>query len=305
MAFEMDFNGTWDEYQNRVDKCSALLSNYLNMGQLGLFLGSGVSNALELPSWETLVNRCIEKKLKGEPIITGRSNTDLKLLTSRVKATFTKDADYLQLVSEALYENVDFNFILAKKEMLIALTSLMVGKNRGNVTEVMTLNFDSVLEWYLMTNGIRVNVVTKNHLLALPSDVDILHLHGYLPYDKKYGNRSDELVFTHEEFIVRERGDSYWKQLMNEFFKRKIFLTVGLGIGSVKDDIIPYLITLNSTWYEKENLKRKHIYGVCYLTHCGDDDAKYLLQNGVIPCVIADKNDIPPAIFQIAQQALR
>lgn len=299
----MDFGGSLTDYENRVDKCTALLAKYLNKGHLGLFLGAGVSFALLLPSWENLVNKCLAQVLPSEPIITGRSTPELKKITSRIKAKFSDERTYLELVKKQLYDGVDFDFRLAKKEMLIALTSLMVGKNRGNVTDVLTFNFDSIIEWYLRTNGLNVNVITKDHLLTRPADVEILHLHGYLPHDKADGFLSDDIVFTHEDFLIRERGESYWKVLMNEYFKKRIFLAVGLNPQSICDDIVPYLITLSNDWYFMENIPRRHIYGVAFVTNCDPDQSELMIKNGVIPCTIGNRDEIPSAIFTIAQKA--
>lgn len=296
-----DYGFDLTEYANRIDKCTDSLANYLNRGKLGLFLGAGVSYALELPCWEVLVKRAIEVVVPGTTV--SSDINELKRLSSLIKSSSANQAAYLELIKKKLYEKTPFDFKLASKEMLIALTSLMVGKVRGNVKNVVTLNFDSVIEWYLKVNGLNANVVTKNHLAESLSDIDILHLHGYLPHDATLGFSSDEIVFTKEEFEDRERGLSYWKDLMNDFYRRHVFLAIGVSPDSICDDVAPYLRVHNKDWYDIQGVSRKHPYGVAILTRATTEQQNTMISAGIIPCVISDKDKIPPAIFEIAQKA--
>ncbi len=181
----------------------------------------------------------------------------------------------------------------------------MVGRVRGNVTYIVTYNFDNVLEWYLETNGLRVTVVDKNPLEPNNPDVQVLHLHGFLPNDLTRWQVSKEIVFTEEEFNRRERGRNYWKSVVDEFNKNHIFLSVGLSAKSICDDIVPYLDVLNDEWYDKEKIQRGHPYGFSFLTRCEDAQATKMLEYGVVPVVLGDYEQIPMAIFQIAQKAMR
>ena len=131
-----------------------------------------------------------------------------------------------------------------------------------------------------------------------------IHLHGYLPHDKKVGNSTSDLVFTKKEFEDRQIQSSYWKDLMNEFYKRNIFLSVGLSPGSLIDDVCPYLRNMNS-WYEKEKISRNQPYGIAFMTPSteADEAVGELIDTGIIPCILS-VDDIPAEIFGIAQKAL-
>lgn len=168
----------------------------------------------------------------------------------------------------------------------------------------MTYNFDSVLEWYLGINGLNTRVTTFEELIFSSPDVDVLHIHGYLPYSDEYGNASKELIFSKTDFEDRQVGDSYWKKMMYEFFRRNVFLTVGVSPGSLVDDICPYLREL-TRWYGTEKIDREHAYGVALLTPGKESEHALdnLVEHGIIP-VILKIDDIPAAVFSIAQQAL-
>jgi len=296
-----------DEYRDNQFKCNTLLSSNLKRGALGLMLGAGVSYDLKLPSWKTLVERCINEVSPGIIIRSDINNYELKTLSNKISHG-RSTTDYHLIVKNKLYEGLVFNFEFAKKDLLIALTSLMVGKTRGNVNHIITYNFDSVLEWYLQINGLKVNVSNKNDLLLQNKDVEITHLHGYLPFDNSLGENSESLVFTKEEFEDRNVQYNYWKVVMQDFYRGHLFLTIGLCVNSIIDDICPFLRDLNS-WYTSESILRDFPYGIAYITPNSNteedrEQKDNLIKHGIIPCTI-EISKIPDAIFEIAQNALR
>lgn len=291
-----------EDYCNKQSACVSLLSNYLNQGSFSLMLGAGASAGFGLPNWEKLVIDCATD---GNPNFVRQeeySNIELKKIIDEVKKNHTHD--YIELIKRKLYNGVEFDFSFAKKDLLIAITSLIIGKARGNVRNMITYNFDSVLEWYLNINGIKTNVTSVDNILLNNADLNIIHLHGFIPHSEQYGKTSTDVIFSKKEFEQRQIGKSYWKDLMNEFFRRNIFLTVGLSPTTLLDDICPYLIALNK-WYDQENIKRNNPFGIAFLTPGNQSENCFqdLLDAGIIPCIIEIEN-IPNAIFSIAQGAL-
>lgn len=291
-----------ETFCNKEDLCVELLANHLNNGALSLMLGAGASAGLGLPGWYKLVTECALAIIPGYVLKSEYTNEELKRLMDEVKKI--AKSDYIEVIRQQLYQDVEFDFSLAKKDLLIALTSLMIGKSRGNVKQVITYNFDDVLEWYLKINGLQVNVTTFESLLFSSPDVDVIHLHGFVPKTDDYGNISTDIVFTKKEFEDRQVGKSYWKEMMYDFFRKNVFLTVGLSPTSLRDDICPYLRYLN-TWYKSENIKRGHPYGIAFITPGKEslDSLNDLMEDGIIPCII-EKDKFPYAIFNIAKAAL-
>jgi hypothetical protein len=296
-----------NEYRDKQSKCTTLLSSNLKRGCLGLLLGSGVSYDLKLPSWQLLVERCIVELSPTTIVKTDPSYYDLQTLSDKIKLKSPSLDAYHDLVKRKLYEGVDFDFHFAKKDLLIALSSLIVGKVRGNVNHIITYNFDSVLEWYLQINGLKVNVSNKAELLSNAADIEVTHLHGYLPHDPLLGENSDFLVFSKEEFEDRKVQYNYWKFVTQDFHRRHLFLSVGLSPDSLINDLCPYLRDLE-TWYSTEGVLRDFPYGVAYITPTKDkekdlEEKDTLIRHGIIPCSIEIPN-IPSAIFQIAQHGI-
>lgn len=292
-------------YVNAENKCCQLLANYLKKGSLGLVLGAGASKAIGLPGWQQLIEKCLKELSLDVPDKEHRETNELKKIAEKIKKNCGSDEKYLQLVKDQLYKDVTFDFRLAKIDILVALTSLMVGKVRGNVSSILTYNFDSVLEWYLRTNGLKVNVTKKQDLTHQFCDVEVTHLHGYLPHDEQLGLSTDFLIFTKKEFEDRQIQYDYWKEFMYEFFRRNIFLAIGLSPQSIIDDLCPYLRSMNA-WYKSEKILRNHPYGIAFIPNneLNEDDKQQMIEDGIIPCGFDDYKDIPSAIFKISQFAL-
>src|ERR1035437_7294833 len=50
---------------------------------------------------------------------------------------------------------------ILRNDLLIALGALLMGSKRGSVTEVLNVNCDDVLNWYLALHGFDTQVVTR------------------------------------------------------------------------------------------------------------------------------------------------
>jgi hypothetical protein len=290
---------------NKPAEVARLLAQFLNNGHLSLLLGSGVSVALNFPNWTKLVTGISSEILPGRMVSSNSyTGTELKQIIQEVKDEINNVPQYLNLVKKHLYSGVTFDFDLAKKELLIALSALIIGKNRGNVHDIITYNFDSVLEWYLGLMGLKVETFTKKQFMSKNADVVIAHIHGYLPHSSDLGKGSTDILFSNEEFQDRMLGRDYWKEYFYEYFRRHTFLAVGMSADSIYNDVCPYLRQMDD-WYKEQNVVRRLPYGVAMLTPGSDTEKKIpmLIKSGIIPCIY-DHKDMPNAIFEIVQIAL-
>lgn len=301
MKSQIDF--PFKDYADNESKCVSLLARYLKNGQLSLLFGSGVSQAFGLPGWKDLMMRlCTAKGITFDKKKLGGGS--LKQLASDLKRTCTEQ-EYLELVREELYRDVNFDLsMVTKSNMLIALTSLLMGSVRGKVTNVVTYNFDNIIEWFLQINGLSVNVVSPRNLLTKSHDVEILHVHGYLPHKSSPDNTSLEIVLAREEFEDRAFSQNIWKDLMKEYTRKFIFLSIGVSSESLIVDLGPYLRE-EEKFYTAEATTRQIPFGIAFLTtETTDQQRVILMESGIIPCTI-DKKIIPSVIFKISQEALR
>ena len=309
------------EHYTDSEEAAEILSRYLNLGSLSLCLGAGVSYSHSLPNWSELVFRCFircesnklslskDLKIRVDNDIVNRfenlSNDDLKKIIDSIKSYLDSDEKYFQTVKKSLYERVNFDFSLAKKDTLIALSSLMLGKTRGTVKNILTYNFDSVLEWYMMINGLRCNILSPNKIIINNADVNITHIHGFLPSEEvsHIYQDSDFLVFSRKEFEDRNL-DPYdlWKEIMNDFFRKNIFLTFGLGEDSLVEDICPHLRVLLKNKYETKYLNRDEPFGYAILSDSKQDHKDELIETGIVPIYMKIK-EMPNFLFSIVQKA--
>lgn len=286
---------------NTQEKCEALAADYLNNSALSLVLGAGLSiGEFNLPSWPKLVEKCATPTHVSFPTTHKPSNEELKKIAEEIKQK--AGTSYKKLVKEKLYEGIDFDFQLAKRDLLVAISSMFIGRSRGYINKVLTYNFDSILEWYLTLNGLRAKVSTFENILYSNSDVEILHIHGYIPHDDRFGEASEELVFTKTEFEDRMVGDSYWKTVMLDFFRRSLFLSVGFSADSIIDDVAVYLRLLDK-WYEHNKTQRNHPYGIAFLSDIDSNQKEKLIMHGIVPCVIPN-DKLSEAIFNISHTAM-
>lgn len=305
---KIDFGFPLEDYADQLDESTDLLTEYLNYGHLGLLLGAGTSIAFGLPTWGQLVVKMNNDPSTGLPALDEKGSyttAELKAYSSKIKRIFNGNIGaYIELIKKHLYEGVSFDFRLKNKDLLIALAALSTGIARGTVNDIITYNFDSVLEWYYFTVGLEVSVLTKSDLLVKPADVNITHIHGYLPSETIFGETSTDIVFTQQEFEDRLLSeDDFWKNHLYEFFKRHIFLTVGLSPSSIINDIIP-LLRQTSKWYIREKVHRMMPYGIALVPlDTTPEDMESMIYEGVIPCKI-HHDEIPNRLFEISKRAL-
>jgi hypothetical protein len=211
-------------------------------GTLALLLGAGVSKPLGLPSWPELLNAAFAQI--GEAPFDG---ADLELAATRLAASCkTKGIDFRAVVTACLYPDGGLaSSSLMGSRRMGALGAMLMGSSRGNVDTVLTFNFDSVLEEYLLLHGYIVNVVTKLPALIGGEDVTVFHLHGYLPSRTGPGRASDDIILT-KESVNKMVGDPNhpWRLILRQVVRSKVLLLMGISgetaIGSALGSILAY-----------------------------------------------------------------
>ncbi|MEO0555600.1 MAG: SIR2 family protein [Bacteroidota bacterium] len=296
-------------YLNRPNEIRELLADYLNVGSLGIILGSGASNGFELPTWHELVKDLV---VEADLNLKIRKNESSAVLKEHVEEISTKlSSKYLDTVYECLYKKAAFDFSTANKDLLIAISALCTGSNRGSVKTVFTYNFDSVLEWYLGIIGLKVSVYQPSNMLDRFCDVETIHFHGYLPHSSLNHDRTDFIVFSKSEFEEKEWKRKPLERKRASFFLNKLFLSIGVSLDTLDGDVRPRLKQLMGEDYR--DLKRNSPFGIAIIgvkKMSGDEATKYeskinrLMDSGVIP-VFLEFSQIPKYLFSIVQKALQ
>jgi hypothetical protein len=225
-------------------------------GSVLLVLGAGVSAGMGLPAWKALVSDT-ERRLKIAGTQTLDESADgLAKRMSYARAQAQSDgADFLGAVRAALYgddliglPNPDFPDGFLTNETLASIGALIMSSARGSIRDVITTNFDDVLEWYLDMHGFTSQVITEYPtLLRGDVDVRIHHIHGYLPLLRRDDRPpTDWIVLTKGEFEKRVGGiqGDPWNTLALSL----LFASHSLFVGTQVDDI-DMSVLLQKVWH--------------------------------------------------------
>lgn len=224
----------WKDLRNEIiEEASGIVSQRNNV----LFLGAGVSMSAKMPSWGTLLKNLMGevKMLKGDSL---KAFTELdthiysecgdsNLIMARYLETAIKlsdnNADFIQLIQKNLYSDEHSSDLL---------TDLALVVKARKVDEVITYNFDDILEQELVNNGLR----ESKHFASISRDAEvtdhnnfpIYHVHGIIP---EHGNAADTVVFSEAEYHERYRNAYHWSNVEQlHALMRKHCFFVGLSM---------------------------------------------------------------------------
>lgn len=274
---------------------AARLAGYLRSGQLSLYLGAGVSQGMGLPSWQDLVERC--ERAAG---VTPDGSADLMRRMDTVRRRVEGLSKFKTLVRDNLYADLaatnSYPDELLINRMLIALGALVMSSVRGSVTDVFTLNFDDVLDWYLHLHGFKTQVVTElPELISAQTDVRILHVHGFVPLTTEF-TASEWLILTHDQLVERLTDHAKpWPIAISSMLQSKIMLAVGTSMNDIDMDVL---------------VKRAHAFvggarpvGFVLCKGLTEDRAEALAEWG-IECVAFDEfEEIPEFLLGVCRRA--
>ncbi len=170
---------------------------------ISLFLGAGVSMAVGLPSWNTLLERMLHDQnfqdhLNGNDLtkISDNCGSSSIVLGRFIKSYHESHCQeelskkqFTDIIHDALYKDFNNDF---KSPLIIQLTELI---KTGNITEIITYNFDNILETYLEKENIKYYPVFNNN--TPQAGLSIYHVHGFIPMEK--GNIATPMPVLSEE----------------------------------------------------------------------------------------------------------
>jgi hypothetical protein len=287
---------SYDDSLMHPPRAQKFLSSHLLTGTITLFIGAGTSIGLGLPNWEEYVQR-LRNKVGLDPIIDHINSNDLQLAANEVMKKCNSKNDYLQLLKLCLYDGINLSTEILKNDLYIALGGLLVSSKRGNIKRIVTLNFDSMLEWFFSLYGFVVRVIYSLPELEGSEDIRIYHPHGFLPHPSLKLTDSDFAIFDLNS--VNERlgkiGDP-WHEMTRYLLRSSICLFVGLSEKTFFDTSLASLLVNCG----KDNME-KRVTGIWLLK--GDTIStsrrSEFLDNNVIPIVFKTEKEIADFLLGI------
>ena len=289
------------------------LAGHLIEGTIVLFLGAGASKGFGLPSWIELANKLRDEmnKLRDteNPARPHLSPIQEDSSVEQVQLAIDEDLDIIkhdeqkkiELISKLLYPNSLAGLKAYNNNLLIALSSLLIGRRRGHINKVVTYNYDSMLEWFLSLFGFSVNTIHELPSLEGSEDVRIYHPHGYIPHPMMDSqNSSTFLVFGMQDANKRLRDGEKWRQKTKEIMASGVCLFVGMSGNTLTDRSVSPIISEVGEMVKNERPLGIWIYKD-NLTPAKDSE---FLRNNIIAVPIQDADEICDFILEISQKSL-
>jgi hypothetical protein len=281
------------------------LAQNLVTESLSLFLGAGISKSFELDNWKSLLNKMNSDPEIDLPLLNKRTYTADEYQNAAnkiVRKLGEDDKKLILLVSKYLYNgiNLDDSFDIFEHKQLISLASLIMGNRRGRVKNVFSLNYDSLLEFYLMSFGFTVTTISDLPYFSVGHDVEIFHPHGYIPHRIMGQNNSKEIILSKTQADKRlGQNDSPWFSLVKHYLSKNVFLFIGMSEATAGDRMISPLLQ-----NVKDSVNRE--IGIWIFQHEVEDSVKDDLRGlKIAPLILEGKNEIATFLISISRRAMK
>lgn len=223
----------WKEFR---DSLISEARSVVDKGNCALFLGAGVSMSANMPSWNSLLKGLMSevKQLKGDTL------EAFKELSTHVfdecGDSYLVMARYLQSAIRMHDKNMVFSDLIqkhlySKDHTSRLLEDLSYIVQQRKTEEVITYNFDNILEQELSNRGLQEG----NDFLSISKDAEvgghgkmpIYHVHGIIPEK----GPADVVVFSEEEYHKRYSNSFHWSNIEQlHALSRKHCFFIGLSM---------------------------------------------------------------------------
>lgn len=282
------------------------LAEQLRDESLSLFLGAGISKSFDLDNWLGLLNKLNSDPLIELPTLSEDDNHTADDFQSAANAIVRKingeEKVLIRLIAKYLYEGLDLeskSFDIFKHKQLISLSSLIMGNRRGRVKNVFTLNYDSLLEWYLKSFGFTVNTISELPYFSTGHDVEIFHPHGYIPHETMNQSPSKEIILSKSQADKRlGEVDSPWSSLVKHYLSKNVFLFIGMSEATAGDRLISPLLRNVRGRVDRE-------LGIWIFKHDVKESVKDDLRDlRIAPLILKEKDEIPNFLLSVSRRAM-
>lgn len=308
---------------------------------MALVLGAGVSVGSGLPGWPALLQRVITATLGDELQVADLLAHGLTLpaIASLIRESLPDPDAFVEHIRAALYQDFPFypegtsksnrrayvRFTQERNPTLRAVAALCAVRNaRGRhdpnprIHAVVTFNLDALLEAYIVGNYEKrlLRVVERPSAEREPRAINCYHMHGYLRFDRRRGDRSkeapDATVLTEQDYF------DFFNQPTSLFNFTFLYLLreypcCFIGLSMQDDNIRRLLHYAASDWRaaliqegvrREADLRRRVARHYVILKRSGQaaiDDAlsTTLRPLGVTPLWVADFAEIPARLGEV------
>jgi len=226
------------------------LANIYKSDGIVLFLGSGISNDVGIPLWDTLISdllvEMIREKLVEKSIVIDDLDRDFivkklknaKDTSPQLQARYIRTGlgrTFIKIISKVLYK--DFRKPSnGWPELLDILSQLCLPRRsgRGGVQAIVTYNFDDVFEKVLDEKGLDYVSIYRESDIPSQDELGIYHVHGFLPNTIENDEKLSQslLVFSEEGYHSLSLNPYSWQNITQlNFLRESTCIFVGLSLS--------------------------------------------------------------------------
>jgi hypothetical protein len=271
-----------------------LISKSSIYGNLGLFVGAGMSMAIlnddwnkVALSWKELIFQCAEEfniNLKEDIKTEGLSYPEIA-------------SEIAKLISKK--DSCDYNLAVKKlKEKIATLTCWYPEKEQrdvyGKILEdidpdwIITTNYDLIIECLL--SGKCLSLGPNDQLISPKNLIPIYHLHGIR-------TNPSSIIISQEDYISLFRPNQYRQQKLSLSIKESTTLIVGYGLGDVN---VLTAVDWTKNVYVNQRINYPHDIIQLLFTE-NPSDEPYRDRNDIL---IIEFNDLKNILTEIAELVL-
>lgn len=207
------------------EKLIKQLAKEYHKNNVSLFLGAGVSMAAHMPSWDELIAQFLIRRFQSdlknkmsdhvlqELVQMEKVNRENSMLSqTRFIKQNMEPEKYIELLMEALYKNIDA--VNIHNPLFQSLMRLIWNDNHIFIKNIITLNFDDLIETKLDDKGIVFHQYADTNNKFSKNCIHICHVHGLLAHDAKPDEiHIDDIIFSEEQYHKMYNDPFHWSNM--------------------------------------------------------------------------------------------
>lgn len=244
------FLNDYVSYSARINKSENVLC--INPSKLVFALGAGCSVDANIGNWEQLSNALSFELLTSddnygltnygskevnENVLKALShnfdkNSLIDIAVRKKKETEDKTSTYFNYVHDILYMNYNESNFDYKTKTLVAISSCI---KRIKMKKIITYNFDSTLEknvnygYHSNPNEIKSS---KTCLLYDNGEVEVFHVHGYIPYDYDGSTIASDFILSDTDYYLNSfKSNGLTNSIQNSLYSENDVIFIGCSFN--------------------------------------------------------------------------
>lgn len=199
------------QWNKKREQLLAKARQVFSFGRISLFLGAGVSQDAGLSGWSNLLEDIVRQLhvLKEISVNESRAIQDDSADSLIIQARYLKhicserDVSLVDLLRHSLYDSEIHESHL--------INSIVKAIKMGKVSEIITYNYDDLLEKNLDKNEVSYSVLDKSSRPE-PGSLPIFHVHGFLP-EEKDASFDKNVVLSEDEYHSLYKDSFHWSNI--------------------------------------------------------------------------------------------